>query len=204
MVIPANNCVATLLVSCPDQRGIVAALAQVLYGHGANILDADQHTDPVEEHFFQRIRFDLTNLHTDRVSLERGINEVGEKFRMDVRLSYAEKRKRVAVFVSKYDHCLHDLLWRQRAGELDCDIPLVISNHPDLEDLSRQFGADFKVFPITKETTAPIFSTRINTPTPSKSTSFSGARAGEEGSGAAARERHCPRRDGALHADPER
>ncbi len=152
MVIPANNCVATLLVSCPDQRGIVAALAQVLYGHGANILDADQHTDPVEEHFFQRIRFDLTNLHTDRVSLERGINEVGEKFRMDVRLSYAEKRKRVAVFVSKYDHCLHDLLWRQRAGELDCDIPLVISNHPDLEDLSRQFGADFKVFPITKET----------------------------------------------------
>ena len=152
MVVPATEHIATLLVSCPDQRGIVAALAQVLYGHGANILDADQHTDPVEEHFFQRIRFDLTNLHTDRVSLERGIHEVGEKFDMDVRLSYAEKRKRVAIFASKYDHCLHDLLWRQRAGEFDCDIPLVVSNHPDLEDLSRQFGANFKLFPISKET----------------------------------------------------
>ena len=71
---------ATLLVSCPDRKGIVAALAQLLYGHGANILDADQHSDPVASQFFQRIRFDMSELHTDRVSLERAIAEVAERF----------------------------------------------------------------------------------------------------------------------------
>jgi formyltetrahydrofolate deformylase len=86
---PEPKSTATLLVCCPDQRGIVAALAQVLYGHGANILDADQHTDAVAGWFFQRIRFDLENLHTDGVSLERAIAEVGERFSMRSRLAYA-------------------------------------------------------------------------------------------------------------------
>ena len=73
---------ATLLVACPDRRGIVAALAQVLYGHGANILDSDQHTDPLAAQFFQRIRFDLSELQTDRGTLERAIAEVGQRFGM--------------------------------------------------------------------------------------------------------------------------
>ncbi len=73
---------ATLLVSCPDRRGLVAALAQLLYGHGANILDADQHTDPAAGQFFQRIRFDLAEIHTDRVALEGAIREVAERFEM--------------------------------------------------------------------------------------------------------------------------
>ena len=139
-----------MLVSCPDRKGIVAALAQTLYGHGANILDADQHTDPVEGQFFQRIRFDLSGLHTDRVSLEKAIGEVAERFSMSTTLSYGSQRKRVAIFVSKYDHCLVDLLWRHKAGELECEVPLVISNHPDLEELVRSFGPDYAVFPITK------------------------------------------------------
>lgn len=143
--------IATLLVSCPDRRGIVAALAQTLYGHGANILDADQHTDAEAGQFFQRIRFDFAQLHTDRQSLERAIGEVGDRFEMRTRLEYAERLKRVAVFVSKYDHCLQDLLWRTRSGELACEIPLVISNHEDLRELAEQFGAAFHVFPITKE-----------------------------------------------------
>jgi formyltetrahydrofolate deformylase len=142
---------ATLLVSCPDRRGIVAALAQTLYGHGANILDADQHTDTEAGQFFQRIRFDFSQLHTDRQSLERAIEEVGERFEMQRRLAYAERRKRVAIFVSKYDHCLQDLLWRTRAGELDGEIPLVLSNHEDLRDLAEHFGAEYRVFPISKE-----------------------------------------------------
>src|SRR6188768_3192253 len=106
---PAST-LATLLVSCPDRRGIVASLAQVLYGHGANILDSDQHTDTEAGMFFQRIRFDLTELMTDHVTLERSIGELAERFSMDYRLRYADRRKRVAIFVSKYDHCLYDLL----------------------------------------------------------------------------------------------
>jgi formyltetrahydrofolate deformylase len=145
---------ATLLVSCPDRPGLVAALAQLLYGHGGNILDADQHTDAEARMFFQRIRFDLSGLHTDRIGLERAIAEVAERFEMDWRLAYASERKRMAIFVSKYDHCLYDLLLRHRAGELSCDIPLVLSNHPDLEPVARQFGIDFHVHPITKETKA--------------------------------------------------
>src|SRR5438132_1143341 len=109
---------ATLLVSCPDRRGIVAALAQVLYGHGANILDSDQHTDAALGQFFQRIHFDLSELQTDRGTLERAIAEVSARFAMRYRLLYRHARKRVAIFVSRYDHCLYDLLLRHQAGEL--------------------------------------------------------------------------------------
>ncbi|HET9954266.1 MAG TPA: formyltetrahydrofolate deformylase [Polyangiaceae bacterium] len=136
---------ATLLVSCPDRRGIVAALAQVLYGHGANILDSDQHTDLHQQQFFQRIRFDLSELLTDRGTLERAIAEVAQRFSMQYRLVYAERPKRVVVFVSKYDHCLYDLLLRRRANEFSCEIPLILSNHPDLAPVARDFGVPFEV-----------------------------------------------------------
>jgi formyltetrahydrofolate deformylase len=141
---------ATLLVSCPDRKGLVAALAQLLYGHGANILDADQHTDSAASMFFQRIRCDLRELHTDRVALERGISDVAERFEMKWRLSYSNAVKRVALFVSKYDHCLYDLLLRHRAGELSCEFPLIVSNHPDLAPVAEQFGVPFQVFAIDK------------------------------------------------------
>jgi formyltetrahydrofolate deformylase len=145
---------ATLLISCPDRRGLVAALAQLLYGHGANILDADQHTDLACDQFFQRIRFDMADLHTDRVALEQGISEVAQRFEMRVRLAYSNQRKRVAIFVSKYEHCCYDLLLRHRAGELPCDIPLIVSNHPDLRPVADHFGVAFHVFPITPDTKA--------------------------------------------------
>ncbi|HET6415565.1 MAG TPA: formyltetrahydrofolate deformylase [Polyangiales bacterium] len=141
---------ATLLVCCPDRKGLVAALAQVLYGHGANILDADQHTDPVAGQFFQRIKFDLSELHTDRTSLETAISEVAQRFSMNWRIADGRSRSRTAVFVSKYDHCLYDLLLRQRAGELSTDIPLIISNHPDLEPVAKQFNVPFRHLPIAK------------------------------------------------------
>jgi formyltetrahydrofolate deformylase len=139
----------TLLVSCPDRKGIVASLAQVLYGHGANILDADQHTDAVASMFFQRIRFDLSELTTDRHSMERGIAEVAGRFRMEYRLAYGDVTKRMAIFCSRYDHCLYDLLLRHRAGELPCEIALVVSNHPDLEPVARQFGVPYQLVPIS-------------------------------------------------------
>jgi formyltetrahydrofolate deformylase len=142
---------ATLLVSCGDRKGIVASLAQTLYGHGANILDADQHTDPIAQMFFQRIRFDLATLTTDRVALEAGIREVAGRFGMDWRLSYGERVKRVAIFVSKYDHCLYDLLQRHRAGELACEMAAVVSNHPDLAPVAAHFGVPFHHLPPARE-----------------------------------------------------
>jgi formyltetrahydrofolate deformylase len=145
---------ATLLVSCPDRRGIVAALAQVLYGHGANIFDSDQHTDPLAAQFFQRLHFDLTDLQTDRGTLERAIAEVAERFGMRYELRYRARQKRVALFVSRYDHCLYDLLLRHRSGELRCELPLIVSNHPDLARVAEQFGIDFQLIPVTAETKA--------------------------------------------------
>ncbi len=150
---PADH-LATLLVSCPDRRGLVAALAQLLYGHGANILDADQHTDPVAGQFFQRIRFDLSEIHTDRATLEGAVREVAERFGMSWRLAYGDRLKRVALFVSRFDHCLYDLLLRHQAGELPCEIRLVVSNHPDLKHVADQFGVAFHVLPITRENKA--------------------------------------------------
>jgi formyltetrahydrofolate deformylase len=143
---------AKLLVTCPDRRGIVAALAQLLYGQGANILDSDQHTDPEAGIFFQRIRFDLADLRVDRQGLERAIAEVAERMEMTWNLKFSDHTKRMAIFVSKQDHCLYDLLLRHRAGELECDIPLIVSNHPDAKSIAEQFGIEFRVFPITKDT----------------------------------------------------
>ena len=148
----SDDHIATLLVSCHDQRGIVAALAQVLYGHGANILDSDQHTDTAANQFFQRIRFDLADLHTDRQSLETAVREVAARFEMRWRVAYERIVKRVAILVSRYDHCLYDLLLRDRSGELCCEIPLIISNHPDLEPVAEQFGLSFRYLPVTPET----------------------------------------------------
>ena len=145
---------STLLVTCSDQRGIVAALAQVLFEHGANILDADQHTDSEAGVFFQRIRFDTAELRTDRATLESAIAEVADRLGMRWQISDDARRKRVAIFVSKTDHCLYDLLLRHRAGELVCDIALIVSNHANLEAVAEQFAIPYHVFPITRETKA--------------------------------------------------
>lgn len=146
--------IGTLLLSCPDRRGIVASLAQVLHGHGANILSADQHRDSAAGQFFQRIQFDTTELLTDSVSLENAVAEVAERLEMQVGLSYGDQRVRMAVFVSKYDHCLYDLLWRHQSGELCCDIPVIVSNHETLAPIAKQFGIEFRCYPITSENKA--------------------------------------------------
>ncbi len=142
----------TVLVSCPDRPGLVAALSQLLYGHGANILTAEQHTDQEASHFVQRIRFDASTLHTDRLTLQRAIAEVAERFEMSWRIAYDDQVKRVAIFVSRTDHCLYDLLLRHRAGELPCEIALISSNHERLGPIARQFEISYHVFPITQET----------------------------------------------------
>jgi formyltetrahydrofolate deformylase len=148
---------AVLRVSCADRRGLVAALAQLLSGYGANILDSDQHTDRTAGQFFQRIVFDISGLTTDRATLRRAIDEVSQRFGMNVSLSFAAndqgvvQKKRVAIFVSKADHCLYDLLLRHRGGELWADFALIVSNHPDLEPVAAQFGIPFSLSPRTPQ-----------------------------------------------------
>ncbi len=144
--------IATLLVQCPDRKGLIAALAQLLYDHGANILQAQQHTEPAEKMFFQRIRFDMAELDISKKALEELLRIECERYKMRWRISYSDRPKRVAIFVSKFEHCLHDLLLRHRLGEFDCEVAVVISNHPDLEPVASQFGVPFHVFPITEET----------------------------------------------------
>jgi formyltetrahydrofolate deformylase len=153
MTAPRENA-ATLLVSCPDRKGIVAALAQLLYGHGANILDADQHTDLLAGQFFQRIRFDLTELHTDRVAIEKAIAEVSGRLGMTFKLSYVNRPKNVAIFVSRYGHCLHDLLFRHRLGEFECTIRVIVSNHPDMAEVAKQYDVPFRLIPVAPDTKA--------------------------------------------------
>jgi len=117
-----------------------------------NILDADQHTDPAAQVFFQRIRFDMGELHTDTTALEGAIADLATRMDMRWRISYPDRAQRVALFVSRTDHCLYDLLLRRRSGELECEIPLIVGNHPDLEQVAGQFGIPFHVFPITAKT----------------------------------------------------
>jgi formyltetrahydrofolate deformylase len=152
--VSTRNIVATLLVSCPDRKGLVAALSQLLYDHGANILQAQQHTDPIDKLFFQRIRFDMTELDISRKALEDLLEIECGRYQMRWCISYSNRPKRVAIFVSKFEHCLYDLLLRHRLGEFACEIVMVISNHPDLEPVAKQFGIPYHVFSISSETKA--------------------------------------------------
>ena len=143
-----------LLVSCPDRPGIVAAVSQLLFEHGANIVESDQYsTDPEGGAFFLRTVFHRAGLAAMRDDLERHFAaEVGQRLHMEWTFAAAGVPKRAAIMVSRYDHCLLDLLWRARRDELDLDIGLVISNHPDLADDVRAFGVPFVHIPVTPDT----------------------------------------------------
>jgi formyltetrahydrofolate deformylase len=145
---------ARLLISCQDRPGIVAAVSQFLYAHGANILESQQHSsDPTGGRFFMRMVFFLEDLDVTRPQFERAFQEVvASKFTMEWRVSYADQKKRMAIMVSKYDHCLLELLWRWRSGELNVDIPFVISNHEDLRSTVESLGLAYHFIPIIKET----------------------------------------------------
>jgi formyltetrahydrofolate deformylase len=145
---------ARLLTSCQDGPGIVAAITSFLHARGANIIASDQNsTDAEGGTFFQRIEFHLPDVITRLPQLEREFDaEVATRFGMTFRMRAAEVPARVAVFVSKFDHCLLDLLWRYRRGELPVEIVQVVSNHPDLADDVAAFGIPYAHVPVTKAT----------------------------------------------------
>jgi formyltetrahydrofolate deformylase len=150
--LPLND-VGRLLLRCADRPGLVAAVSTFLAQAGANIVSLDQHsTERSGGTFMQRTIFHLPGLATSRDALECDFAEqVAAPFSMDFGLTEASKPKRVAIMVSKDDHCLLDLLWRNRRGELDMSVVMVISNHPDLADQARSFGVPFLHVPATKE-----------------------------------------------------
>ncbi|HEX8824825.1 MAG TPA: formyltetrahydrofolate deformylase [Archangium sp.] len=145
---------ARLLISCADRPGVVAAVTQLLYAQGANVVDSDQHTEPDDLRFFMRLEFDLPGLQERLPELERAFHPVAERFGMQWRLTPAARVRRMALFVSKQDHCLQELLWLWKKGELAADIPLVVSNHPDAREVVAPFGVLLHHVPVTKDTKA--------------------------------------------------
>ncbi|MFC4453319.1 formyltetrahydrofolate deformylase [Deinococcus sonorensis] len=144
---------ARLTISCPDQRGIVAAVSQFLHNHGANIIHSDQHsTDPQGGTFYMRMEFHLDGLDLAKGQFERAFQQVvAEPFGMEWRVWYTAEPKRMAILVSQYDHCFLDLLWRRRRGELDVTIPMVVSNHEALRRDAEMFDIPFHVVPVRKD-----------------------------------------------------
>lgn len=147
---------ARLLVTCPDQPGIVSAVTTFLYHHGVNITELDQHsTDPTGGTFFLRLEFQTPDLDVSHAALTKAFGEVvGNRFKMDWQLSFATRRPRMAILVSKHDHALMELLWRWQRGELRADIPMVISNHDTLREEVERFGVRFEHVPFTRDTQA--------------------------------------------------
>ena len=139
---------AILLIDCPDRKGIVAAIGEFLYRHNANILHADQHQDAERKLFLMRVEWDLKDFNLDAAEFTRKFGPVAEKFAMRWRLELSALAHRVALFVSKYDHCLVDLLYRHQSGELPCEIPLVVSNHPDTQRWAEFYGVPFHLIPV--------------------------------------------------------
>jgi formyltetrahydrofolate deformylase len=144
---------ARLLIVCPDGPGIVAATSTFLHEHGANILDSAQHsTDPTGGTFFMRMEFQLDGLDDGRKDFELAFEQtVAQRFDMTWRLSSSSERKRVAILVSRYEHCVLDLLWRWRRNEIDAEITHVISNHPDLEADVRSFDLPYTYVPVPRD-----------------------------------------------------
>ena len=149
-----NENIGRLLIRCPDRHGIVAAVSRFLFERGANIVESDQYsTDPEGGVFLMRTAFHLENLHAVHEDLGRAFAaEVADSLDMRWTLSLASRPKRAAIMVSRYDHCLLDLLWRQSRGEIPMDVGVVVSNHPDLGDAVRAFDVPYVHIPVTRDT----------------------------------------------------
>jgi formyltetrahydrofolate deformylase len=142
---------AVLLISCPDQKGLVAAVSDFIFRHGGNILHTDEHTDADSSWFLMRVEFDPTGFDLPLNELAYHFQPIAQKFNMEWRLASPGQRKKMAIMVSKYDHCLVDLLYRHKIGELRCEIPLIISNHADNQPIADFYQIPFVVVPVTKE-----------------------------------------------------
>ncbi len=142
---------AILLISCPDQPGIVTTVSNFIFQQGGNIVDSDQHTDLESGVFFMRLEWELEKFKLSKADLAKKISVLADKFNMRTQLHYSDRKSRVAILVSKYEHCLYDLLVRRELGELEVEIPLILSNHPDLKPVAQHFKVPFYCIPIDRD-----------------------------------------------------
>ena len=145
---------ATLLLSCQNQKGLVAAVADFIYRNGGNIIHADQHTDSEEGVLVQRVEWELNGFTVPHDQLQAAFQPIADAFGMTWSLHLSDYMPRIAVLVSTQAHCLYDLLARQRMGELSGEVPIIISNHPDLEHVVDSFGVQFRCFTVEPQTKA--------------------------------------------------
>jgi formyltetrahydrofolate deformylase len=147
---------AILLISCPDRKGEVATIADFVYRHNGNILHADEHADEESGLFLMRVEFDPKDFiidlsQKDLADFSRQFSPIAETFNMKWRLAQSSQRQRMIILVSKYDHCLVDLLYRHKSGELTCEIPLIISNHADNQAIADFYKIPYAVVPVMKD-----------------------------------------------------
>ena len=145
---------ATLLISCPDQKGLVAKLANFIYSNGGNIIHADQHTDFTAGLFLSRIEWQLEGFNLPQDVIAPAFGSIAQPLGASWQIHFSDRLPRIAIWVSRQDHCLFDLLWRSRSGEFQAEISVIMSNHPQMEAIAQQFGIDFHHVPIAPETKA--------------------------------------------------
>lgn len=143
-----------LLLSCPDQRGVVAAVADFIASHNGNIVHAEQHTDEIEKVFFQRVEFEIDGFDLPREQIRSAFDSVASRFGMTADLRFTDVRPRVAIMASKQSHCLFDLLTRWRSGEMPAEVVAVIDNHPDHADLVEHMGVPYVHLPVAPDAKA--------------------------------------------------
>ncbi|MFN3360945.1 MAG: formyltetrahydrofolate deformylase [Pseudanabaenaceae cyanobacterium] len=143
---------AILLISCPDQRGLVAKISNWVFAHNGNIIDADQHVDQEAGLFLMRLEWDLADFSIPREAIASEFQDLATAIGLSWQLYFSDRVPRLAIFVSKQEHCLYDLILRQKAGEINAHIPVVISNHRILEPIAHDFDINFHHIPITPET----------------------------------------------------
>jgi formyltetrahydrofolate deformylase len=143
---------AVLLLSCPDRKGIVAAISGFIARHGGNILHADEHNDRDSNTFLMRVEFDPAELDLPLSEFTWQFSKIAAEFSMQWRIALSDVRQRMAILVSKYDHCLVDLLYRHQSGELACDIPCIVSNHADSQRIADFYRIPFYLVPVEKNT----------------------------------------------------
>jgi len=142
---------AILLISCPDRKGLVATISDFVFRHNGNILHADEHADEESNLFLMRVEFDPAQFDIDLGSFSKYFSPIADKFEMTWRLAQSAYRPRMAILVSKYDHCLADLLYRHKSGELPCEIPAIISNHPDNQPIADFYRIPYFTVPVQQE-----------------------------------------------------
>ena len=151
---PSVSPTATLLISCPDQRGLVAKFASFIYSNGGNIVHADQHTDFSAGLFLTRIEWQIEGFNLPREVIAPAFQAIAQPLNAQWQLHFSDAQPRIAIWVSRQDHCLFDLIWRQRADEFAAEIPLILSNHPHLQSTAEQFGIAYQHIPITPDNKA--------------------------------------------------